>query len=196
MNKQIRWIIIAAVLQILFLSACMGKQEIVFEENYSLETDSETVYSEAESQEQELTVHVCGAVKNAGVYVLPSGSRLHDAVTAAGGFAEDAAKDFQNLAMLVTDGSKVFIPTIQEAESLKGQEQDGVQTAEAGKININTADVALLCTLTGIGQTRAKSIVAYREKNGNFRTIEDIMKVEGIKEGSFEKLKDQITVDG
>ena len=140
-------------------------------------------------------VHICGAVKEPGVYSLPEGSRVVDAIQAAGGLTEDASERDVNQAAAVTDGMQVVVPTLEEAQS--GGYARNAQSAgntEDGLVNINTADVSQLMTLPGIGQTRAEAIEAYRRQHGNFRTIEEIMKVDGIKEGSFAKLKSRITV--
>ena len=135
-------------------------------------------------------VHVCGAVNEPGVVKLPEGSRGQDALEAAGGFAPGAAVDVVNLAEPLTDGVKLYFPTLEEAEDW----QESEQAKESGLVNINTADVAQLCTLPGIGEARAKAIIAYRETNGNFQDIEDIMKVSGIKDSAFGKIRDLITV--
>ena len=145
-----------------------------------------------------LMVHICGAVNKPGVYPLEVGSRLYQAIEAAGGFSEDAGEEYLNLAEELKDGEKIYVPTIKEAEaqSLTKQESISVSTEEVndGKVNINTASLEMLCTLPGIGEGKAERILAYREKNGSFECPEDIMKVEGIKEGLFQKIKDKIKV--
>ncbi len=144
--------------------------------------------------EAKLYVYVCGAVKEPGVVSLDEGSRLEDALKAAGGFAENADKSYVNLAAPAVDGEKVYVP--EEGESLPsdlGTKQESA-SAGSGLVNINTADAAALCTLPGIGETRAKDIIDYREKNGSFETKEDIMKVPGIKTGAYNKICDKITV--
>lgn len=156
-------------------------------------------------KEKALVVHICGAVQRPGVYELSEGSRIHDAVKKAGGFTKEAEQDFLNQAQKLTDGMKLYIPTAEEALKAleKAQGQQGFITGEGLKeqadtaselININTATEAQLCTLSGIGSGKAQSIIAYRTENGSFQTVEDIMKVEGIKEGLFQKIKDSITV--
>lgn len=135
-------------------------------------------------------VYVCGAVKEPGVVRLPEGSRGQDALDAAGGFAEDAAKDAVNLAAVLTDGMKLYFPTPEESPEAEREAQD----RDAGLIDINTAEVELLCTLPGIGETRARAIVAYREENGAFGSVEEIMQVSGIKDGAYNKIKALITV--
>lgn len=156
--------------------------------------DAESAGAESGTQkasQEQIYVYVCGAVITPGVFALPAGSRADDALQAAGGFSEDAQTDYVNLAAKVSDGEKLYIPTRQEAEAFASSE-----SAEAQRlVNINTADVSLLCTLPGIGESRAQDIIAYREKNGAFQNIEDIMKVSGIKASTYEKLCDKITIN-
>lgn len=141
-------------------------------------------------------VHVCGAVVSPGVVELQDGSRAEDALLAAGGFREDAAEDYVNLAFRVEDGQQLYFPTEEETQMLtENPVMLQEQTAQSGKVNINTADEELLCTLPGIGKSRAQDIIAYREEHGSFQSIEDIMQVSGIKQSSYEKLCDKITVN-
>ncbi len=155
-------------------------------------------------------IHVCGAVMMPGVYQLAAGSRVYDAVQAAGGFAECADESYVNQAQELPDGAKLVIPTKEEADdsvqlgivtqdhvnSAGGSEgiEAGSVVAEDGRININTATVEELCKIPGIGATRAAAIVAYREDQGSFKSPEDIMQVSGIKEGTYGKIKDSISV--
>ena len=193
----------------------------------------------ADSGEPELIyVFVCGAVAQEGVYELPAGSRVYQAVEAAGGYAADADTSYINQADPVTDAQKLEIPTVEEAEKLReeaalaaenrqaetdaesGSEPDGAAAgyanngagqvnngagqmnnsagqaddAAARLININTADEATLQTLPGIGAAKAASIVRYREANGGFSSIEEIKKVSGIGDITYENIKGCITV--
>lgn len=149
------------------------------------------------SQECMIYVYICGAVANPGVYQIAEGTRLFEVIDAAGGMLEEADVTSQNLARVVQDGEQIQILTKEEAEEMK---QSGVSfsaggiTQDNGLVNINTATVQELTTLTGIGESRALAIIAYREKNGLFQSIDGIKKVTGIKDGLFEKIKDQITV--
>lgn len=186
----------------------------------------------ADSGEPELIyVFVCGAVAQEGVYELPAGSRVYQAVEAAGGYAADADTSYINQADPVTDAQKLEIPTVEEAEKLReeaalaaenrqaetdaesgsgpdgaaagyanygaGQVNNGAGQADdaaARLININTADEATLQTLPGIGAAKAASIVRYREANGGFSSIEEIKKVSGIGDITYENIKGCITV--
>lgn len=179
-----------------------------------IDNGSEAV-SDKEMQQAMIYVDVCGAVANPGVFQLAAGSRVFQAIEAAGGYLPEAALTCVNRAGVLTDGQQLYILTQEEmerqgldpAEMVKAS--DGQMNGSAGtgqntgmaaqvqqdnRININTADEAQLTTLTGIGATRAQAIIAYREENGPFAAIEDIMNVQGIKEGTFAKIKDEIVV--
>lgn len=139
-------------------------------------------------------VHVCGAVRNPGVYPMPEGSRVYEAVEAAGGFLEDADENYRNQAEKLQDGMKLYIPTKDEVQNgvvITGEQEE---TNGSGLVNINTASEEVLCTLPGIGTSKAKSIIAYREEHGKYGRTEDLMNVPGIKDGLFQKVKDSITV--
>lgn len=143
-------------------------------------------------------VYVCGAVKAPGVYELASDARVYEAIASAGGVRDDAAGEALNQARMVTDGERICIPTKEELEKgiVDGGEAPQVTEADVkdeGKININTADKETLKTLPGIGDAKADSIISHREANGPFQFIEDLMNVEGIKEGVFQKIEDKIT---
>ena len=161
----------------------------------------DTQQSPAEhSVNETVVVYVCGAVYTPGVYELPFGARIHEAIAMAGGVREDAAEESINQAQQLEDGTRIYIPTVEEmAQKPSGsgelwQENPQTDSSSSGKININTATVEELTTLSGIGESRAQSIIRYRETNGAFQSIEELMNVEGIKDGIFEKIKDEIEV--
>ena len=136
-------------------------------------------------------VHICGEVVCPGVYEVAADSRIYDVLMLAGGFTEEASEDYLNLAMPVKDGMQIRILSEEEAEA----ERNRLANQALGLININTASVADLCTLPGIGESRAKDIIAYRIDNGAFLTPEEIMQVSGIKDAMYEKIKDKICVE-
>lgn len=154
-----------------------------------------------------IQVFVNGAVAAEAVYTLPPNSILQDAVQAAGGFAPEANEAVVNLAQPLFNGAQVYIPflteeagtptavTIIEAASEANQSEQDAATAGA-VVNINTADSAQLDTLPGIGPSTAEKIVAYREENGPFSVIEEIMDVPGIGAGKFAEIRDLITIEG
>ena len=155
--------------------------------------------SETEAMDPAFVVHVCGEVANPGIYELPAGSRIYEAVKAAGGFTENAAEESVNLASPIEDGVQIRIYSKEEAETLAAGAApfDGFEASGEGKepvVNLNTATKEELMTLSGIGESRAEDIIRYREENGGFQNIEDIMKVSGIKDAAFQKIKDRITV--
>ena len=178
------------------------------------DNESEAV-SDKEMQQAMIYVDVCGAVANPGVFQLAAGSRVFQAIEAAGGYLPEAALTCVNRAGVLTDGQQLYILTQEEMErqgldpaemagasdgQMNGSAGTGqnagltVQAQQDNRININTADEAQLTTLTGIGATRAQAIISYRQENGPFAVIEDIMNVQGIKEGTFAKIKDKIVV--
>lgn len=142
-----------------------------------------------------VVVHVDGAVTVPGVYGLPEGSRVNDAVLAAGGLAEGADTTSLNLAATVSDGEKVHVPVEGEGatETVAGLGGDGAGEA-GGPVNINVASVAELDELPGVGEATAVAIVEDRERNGTFTTPEDLMRVSGIGEKKFAKLEGLICV--
>ncbi len=172
-------------------------------ENVSSETGSE-IAAETEGSEETasesttICVYVCGAVNEPGVYYLDEDARIWQAVEAAGGAAEDAAVEYLNMAGTLTDGQQVYVPAVDEVSDgstpLSSTGMTDASGGDDGKININTATAEELCTITGIGEARAEAIIAYRETNGYFEKIEDICNVSGIKDATFEKIKDQIKV--
>lgn len=177
---------------------------------------------EEENKPRIVKVYVCGAVRAPDVYSLDENMRVVDAVDAAGGFTEDAGTDYLNLASPVTDGEKIYIPTRVEIEEAlaageelygtvvnittntpgAGTTDSGINAAKSdttdsdagGLVDINSADKTTLMTLPGIGESKADKIIAYRQENGGFSAIEDLMLVGGIKEGLFNKVKDRICV--
>lgn len=135
-----------------------------------------------------LYVHVAGAVATPGLYVLAAGSRVVDAVAAAGGFSPDAERSSVNLARPVDDGEQLLVPAV-------GAIAEGaVAPAGDGRIDLNTADVSALDTLPRIGEAMAQRIVDWREANGRFTSVEDLLAVAGIGEKMLESLRDLVTV--
>ena len=170
----------------------------------------------------QIYVYICGAVVTPDVYALPEGSRVYEAVELAGGLAENADADQVNLAVALSDGQKVRIPRkgekLSEAQMLSdgsagiyggsyGAESSGngasggngsaagSSGAGTGLVNINTAGKEALMTLNGIGSTRAEAIIQYREAHGAFQSPRDLLKVNGIKEKTYEKIRGQISIE-
>jgi competence protein ComEA len=151
-----------------------------------------------------VTVYVCGAVRWPGVYTLDEGKRIADALELAGGLNDEADRDYINQALLLTDCQKIYIPRQEEvvnsvyedSEHSEGRSHPDESGNEMSplRVNINTGSEQELMTLPGIGEAKARLIIEYRDSNGGFSTIEDIMKISGIKEGMFNKIKDRICI--
>lgn len=192
---------------VLGISGCANQREEAKELLLSKETaevkagsnGKEEVWLEAEakSQKEEETdiiyVQVSGAVNHPGVYELPLGSRVFQALELAGGMTQEAQEKSINQAQTLEDGQMIWVPTVEEAAALPKQQPESL-AKDDGKVNLNTATKEELQTLPGIGEAKAQSIVAWREEHGSFTQIEDIMKIEGIKEGVFSKIKDSVKV--
>lgn len=187
-------------------------EEAELTEQYDTETEAAVEDTSAETAETGEAaycyVHVCGAVCEPGVYALVPGSRVYEAVALAGGLAEDASEAAVNQAEPLTDGQMLYIPTEEEvaAQGMKqcpngsGASADGANASAAeaeasdGRLDLNTATVEELMTLSGIGQTKAEDILAYRKEHGGFSAPEEIMRIDGIKEGLYNRIKDDIKV--
>jgi competence protein ComEA len=140
-----------------------------------------------------LTVHVAGAVNSPGLYRLPEGSRVDDALGKAAGPAEDAVLDNLNLAARLKDGEKVMVPRLVAAEEASTATSTGGEGASA-PVNINTAGREKLEELPGVGPSLADRIIRYREKDGQFATVDELDNVEGIGPRKMESLKDLVTI--
>ncbi|HEY4270221.1 MAG TPA: helix-hairpin-helix domain-containing protein [Galbitalea sp.] len=131
-------------------------------------------------------VHVVGAVRRPGIYELPAGDRILDAVSAAGGFVPAADQSELNLAQVVTDGEQITVVK-------KGAVQSAAGGAPGGKVDINTADLTALQTLDGIGPALAQRILDYRKAHGGFSAVSDLQNVSGIGDKKFAAIKDHVT---
>lgn len=205
-RKKNMWIL-AVLFVLLSVWGCGEGRDVIY-----LETD-ETQVIKAETESQEDTVfadteaisesednqtgmcyvYVCGAVTSPGVYVLKEGSRVYEAIALAGGMTENAGKDGLNQAEPIEDGQMIRVPTKEETlESPEGMTHG--TDCEDSRIDLNRATAEELMTLPGVGQSKADSIIRYRMEHGGFSAVEEIMNVEGIKEGVFNRIKDNIKV--
>lgn len=189
MRKNSLWILLLLWSSI-WLGGCDKEEEWVF---FSSEATDATYNGDAAGDTSEevpsILVYVCGAVENPGVVALETDARVVDAITLAGGMKPEADEDYVNLAAKLTDGEKLYVPTISEVLQWEAE------AAEESLVNINTADKETLCTLPGIGESKAEDILAYRNANGSFHSKEELMKVPGIKENLFSKISDKIRVE-
>lgn len=178
-----------AAVSLIGSAGCAEKPEIITESSGEAESRSETAESE-KAAGGDVYVYVTGRVKKPDVYKVSEGSRVYQLIDMAGGFEEDADTVGINLADRVYDGMKLVVYAVgevHEPESTFVSEKEDV-------ININTASKEQLMTLPGIGESKAESIIRYREETGRFNSIEDIMNISGIKEGAYNKIKELITV--
>ena len=157
------------------------------ENNVVLQGDNDRT-SDYQSEENDdattICVYVCGEVNSPGVYQCKKGARLFEAIELAGGLTKEADLNSVNQAQVLEDGTKINILSINDSNDTQG----------SSLININSATKEQLMTLPGIGESKADSIVAYREKRGSFKSLEDLKNVEGIKDGVFNKIVDLISV--
>ena len=145
--------------------------------------------------EQDLiTVDVKGAVKSPGIYDLPVGSRVNDAVQKAGGLIDNADSKSVNLAQKISDEALVYVPTKEEAANQESY-SNATGNKESKKVNLNKASLEELKQVKGLGAKRAQDIIDHRESNGNFKSVDELKKVSGIGAKTIEKLKEYVTVD-
>ncbi len=168
-------------------SASMNYPDESATEETNYDTDITVDYTGADVYR--VCVYVCGCVAKPGVFYLDKGARVYDAIQLAGGITDDGDMRAVNQAETVADGQQIYVPFIEEGQGVAAE--DGSDT----RVNINTADISQLTTLPGIGESRAKTIIAYREEHGAFKDVSDIMNVTGIKEASYNKIKDLIRVN-
>ena len=195
------------MLGILFWGICGCSQNTdiyldKYEENVSEITEDvvEEVEQNSESISEELQqlcyVYICGAVVRPGVYALPQGSRIYEAIELAGGLSKEADDTFINQAEVVTDEMMIRVYTKEETEAISVNNTNQIESDMTdGRVNVNTASVSELMTLPGIGTAKAEAIVSYRKENGEFSDIEELMNVPGIKEGIFQQMKEHIKVN-
>ena len=208
MRKR-RYLVICVCMMMLYFIGCgKDKDEIIFDaasnETVKVEdtltkaengAEDENAEASGRTAEEQICIYVCGAVVTPGVYEFIPGARVAEAIMAAGGMTEEAAETYWNQAAVLEDGQKIYVPTKEEAAEEAESQSRGQIIEQENKINLNTASKEQLMTLSGVGSSRADAIIAYRREYGGFGSIEDIMKIEGIKEGVFKKMKDKITVE-
>lgn len=148
---------------------------------------------QTEQNMNQIYVHIVGAVKKPGVYIFQHKPRVIEVVDKAGGFTKDAVVSMINQAEVVEDGTQLTIASSKDNKKKEKSQKKGTD-ANSGKVNLNQATKEELMTLTGIGEAKAVAIIAYREANGRFQKIEDLMNITGIKEGVFDKIQSQICV--
>ncbi len=204
MHKKVMWLLLGAVFVVGMLSyGCETGEVKKIEKKEEAPAASisplgcETGGNRDDGLEAvELCVFVCGEVQAPGVYRVAKDARIVDAIEAAGGFTENAAKEYWNLAQPLTDGQKIWVPDLTEVSALPPEEGNlSGSWREDGRLNINLAGKEELMELPGIGEKRAEDILSFREENGAFSSTEQIKEVSGIKDSIYEEIKDKITVN-
>lgn len=194
-EKQKTIILGIAVISIILLIIKILDNNYQKEENIQINTNLLGKNNDEEIEEK-IVVYITGEVNNEGVIELKYGSRIADAIEKAGGLTENANIKNVNLAYEIEDGQKIYIPNVSEEEAMIVDDFGGIEETESKKelININKANMEQLQSLNGIGESLAQSILQYREDNGKFNSIEDLMNVPGIGESKFNTIKSYIKV--
>lgn len=188
-NKKYIIVIIPIVIILLLI---VIKLIIISSNKVEIEDDENLDTSKEEYLDDEYYyVDIKGCIKNPGVYKLVKGSRVKDVIELAGGLTSDSDTSNINLAKIIEDEMVININSVNDNS---GNNYSMNSNNLSDLININTASLEQLMTLSGIGESKAKSIISYREENGNFKAVEDITKVSGIGQALYEKIKDYITV--
>ncbi|WP_394404890.1 helix-hairpin-helix domain-containing protein [Streptococcus sp. 20-1249] len=205
--KEYKWqtglvcVALLVAIVILFSQSAQSQEQVALVPKIETIASSSSANQEKEAVEEtlEIIVDVKGAVAKPGLYQLKSGARVNDAVQAAGGFASNADQKSVNLAQKVSDEAVVYVATGEENRSVVSQQDvtNGAQSSSSGfnLVNLNTATEADLQTVTGIGAKRAADIIAYREANGSFKSVDDLNNVSGIGDKTLENIRPYVTVD-
>ncbi len=203
-NKVKKQIILLGIVVLMMLVGCTGckKQSYLetqsdLQEEHTKSADTTEEKKQQTEQVTEIYVQIDGAVKKPGVYTFSEGSRVYELIEAAGGLLPEAYDLGINQAKRLADGEKIYVYTKEEIENGAGttDTQNPRGQTDDGKVNINTASVEELMTLSGIGETRAKDIIAYRNAHGAFSLPEDLKNVSGIGDSTYNKIADAIIVN-
>lgn len=193
MRRKVKIVCFLLVFLALTMAGCRTKteEEINLEQ---VETQENSKSTGSTKEAECMYVDVCGQVRHPGVYELPKESRVFQAIESAGGFTEKAAVSTINQAQKLEDGQQLYVPSKKEVQVMEDASGQNPKEISDGKVNLNTASREELMTLTGIGEVKADSIIRYRETKGGFHSVEELKEVEGIKDGVFQKVKDQIKI--
>lgn len=211
--RKIIIILIPFLILMVFIQMYKKENNIVINENYTSDNETELI-DNVDNHEKKLNIK--GAVVNPGVYSFNEGERVIDAINKSGGLLENADTSVINLSKNLFDEMVIVVYTVDEVNEMKGKNiliqyvekecncptlsndaclsNDSVKESDSSKISINNASVEELTKLSGIGKSKAKSIVEYRNEHGLFSSIDEILNVSGIGEALFEKIKDNITI--
>ena len=186
MNKKRIRIFLSGITICFLLFACNTKEAVMLETEVEVINPDEM--RESDGQNTCVFVYICGEVQNPGVYTVKDTTRLYEVLNEAGGYTIKADKEAINLAEIVSDGLRICIPKKTESFDVSLEKKDGL-------VNINTASESELIEIPGVGVVKAKAIIAYRTEHGGFTKEEEITMVDGIKTGTYEKIKEYISVN-
>ena len=194
-NRLIRRTLCCILLAV-FVTGC-GKQNSEVKIETTTNTKKLENTKESSPKQKKIFIQITGAIQKPGVYEVNEGDRIFQIVAQAGGLLEGASFESVNQAMIAMDGQVIHVLTKDEYQQnqIPSNGNESMQEQQNSKVNINRANQEELMTLPGIGEGKAKQIMEYRQENGPFSQIEDIMKISGIKEHLFEKIKDAICVN-
>lgn len=198
-NYKTIGIISLAVIIVMFLLVSYirdGRSSLNKNNSESIFVDSSTVTvgNQIEVPSKEIVVEIKGEIKNPNIYKLNEESIIEDVINKAGGITSSADISKINRAEKLKNHQLILIPNINDKVTSSVSTNQGSNSSSPSLVNINTATESELDTLPGVGPSRAKDIIKYREENGGFKTIEDLKNIKGIGESSFEKLKDMVTI--
>lgn len=201
-----RFLLLFLLLNMLFFCGCEAKETVMLQaENEQIKCtsseDAKDIFNDEEPKEVEVEhelascvyVYISGEVVHPGVYQMVEDARIYEVLMEAGGYTEDADTIVCNLAEKVSDGMQIHIPN-KNIVSDSNKTQIDVLEDSNGKVDLNSASQTELTEIPGIGTVKAEAIISYRDEHGRFRSTEDVMQVEGIKDGTYEKIKEYITV--
>lgn len=198
-NIKVKIIIIAMIAIVVITIGVyiykQSKEENLFLESENIDFEDEIdTYENTVETDDNITIHITGEVKYPGVVVLKNGDRIVDAIEAAGGETEEADLNKLNLAYMLNDGEKIYVPNKNDLENNGEVLENELSGGKENIVNINTATAEELTELPGIGGATANKIIEYRKQNGKFQTIEELKNVAGIGNSKFENIKDKIKV--
>ncbi|MDO4943059.1 MAG: helix-hairpin-helix domain-containing protein [Lachnospiraceae bacterium] len=187
--KKCKMVILITICFMLMAAVCACEKE---SEDIVVSTEDRSEQETEESpSDSAIQIYICGEVKHPGVYQFDRDARIISAIEAAGGLTKEAASEGINQAQKMEDGQQIYVPSRTEQQKMS-TEKPGKDSG--GLISINQATKEEFMTLPGIGEAKADSIISYREEHGSFQSTEDLMKISGIKEGVYNKIKDYITL--
>lgn len=187
------------IIFVIIIGVTSSKEDVELLQDTNNEIIKQEFLENPSGEEEKIYVHIIGAINNSGIIEAPKDVRLYEIVELAGGLKEEADETLINLAVKVEDGEKIIIPYKESLSTNNSNKQinelyENATSQNYGKININTASIEELKTLTGIGQSTAEKIINYREEISKFEKIDDIKKVSGIGDSKFNSIKDKIVV--